>query len=243
MTSSESKIAAIVPAVPKLLKHSQSEATSRLPEISHLKLRKSVVNDQRLMAETQIRNLTTRNSSIKKVVHSGINVLTPTLISKHVSMKQFKVQRGAASGGTDYLKPGSSIHNEQSLAFRMRSINPVIRNGSCKLLSAMNTTTASKSGKTGQTHNFQTARNAQKRTLNNDHSDNSDLMTEHKSHNNLQNSDGTHSTNTSSKINSDSFQNEPKLATQVKQSYSLFKTTPKNVVQPRSSNHSLLLTI
>ena len=49
MSTSEQKAVAMMPSVPKLLKHSQSEATSRLPEISHLKCRKSVVIDHRTM--------------------------------------------------------------------------------------------------------------------------------------------------------------------------------------------------
>lgn len=75
-----------------------------------------------------------------------------------------------------------------------------------------------------------------------DNSENSDLTTESKSHSqrNFLSSDGTHSTNASSKINSDSFKKEPKLTmlkTQSAKHGTLFKNTPKNgsLVQNRRS--------
>lgn len=81
----------------------------------------------------------------------------------------------------------------------------------------------------------------QKKTLNYDNSDNSDLRTENKSQRNLLASDGTHSTNASSKINSDSFKKEPKLAIQVKQqakqNSTLIKSTPKSSIS--NSSHQL----
>lgn len=68
MSTTESKLMATLPSVPKLLKHSQSEATSRLPEISHLKYRKSAVqSDPKItMPESiMLRTLTSRTNSVK----------------------------------------------------------------------------------------------------------------------------------------------------------------------------------
>ena len=72
-----------------------------MPEISHLKCRKSVVYDPRtMMPESQLRTLTTRNNSVKQVIKGGTGggiggVMSPlaSQTTKHISMKALAVQR------------------------------------------------------------------------------------------------------------------------------------------------------
>lgn len=79
--------------VPKLLKHSNSENVSRLPEINNLKLRSSKMIDQRIMPDAQLRNLTCRTNSMKKVMQSGIMTSVTSPSARHTGMKALQAQR------------------------------------------------------------------------------------------------------------------------------------------------------
>ena len=105
--------------------------------------------------------------------------MTPVATSattKHVSMKALQVQRCQDFTTEQTLQGKRGIANEGALSFRMRQINPVIRNKSQKLLKTSNTTQPVNNA---QNNNFSTARKIPKKTmLHHLNSENSDLITE-----------------------------------------------------------------
>ena len=119
-------------------------------------------------------------------------------------MKALQFQRCQDFTSEQQLHGKRTIPNEGALSFRMRQINPVIRNKSQKLLKTANTTQPVNSAPA----NFSSTRKLpNKKMLHHMSSENSDLMTENKSQRNLLlSSEGTHSTNASSKLNTDSFE-------------------------------------
>ena len=154
--------------------------------------------------------------------------MTPAATSattKHVPMKALQLQRCQDFSSEQQLHGKRTIANEGALSFRMRQINPVIRNKSQKLLKTVNTTQQVSSAA-----NFSTTRKLPKKTmLHHMSSENSDLMTENKSQRNLLlSSEGTHSTNASSKLNTDSFEKEPNRPKQSVTKPTLFRSTPKS---------------
>ena len=154
--------------------------------------------------------------------------MTPAATSattKHVPMKALQLQRCQDFTSEQQLHGKRTIANEGALSFRMRQINPVIRNKSQKLLKTVNTTQQVSSAA-----NFSTTRKLPKKTmLHHMSSENSDLMTENKSQRNLLlSSEGTHSTNASSKLNTDSFEKEPNRPKQSVTKPTLFRSTPKS---------------
>ena len=164
--------------------------------------------------------------------------MTPAATSattKHVSLKV--LQRCQDFSSEQQLQGKRTIANEGALSFRMRQINPVIRNKSQKLLKTGNTTQPVSSAPA----NYSTARKLPKKTmLHHMSSENSDLMTENKSHRNLLSSEGTHSTNASSKLNTDSFEKEPNRPKQSVTKPTLFRSTPKSNMASTFSQQTLL---
>ena len=170
-----------------------------------------------------------------------MNVMTPAATSattKHVSMKALQLQRCQDFTSEHQMQGKRTIANEGALSFRMRQINPVIRNKSQKLLKSGNTTQPVSSA----TANFSTTRKLPKKTmLHHMSSENSDLMTENKSQRNLLlSSEGTHSTNASSKLNTDSFEKEPNRPKQSVTKPTLFRSTPKSNMVATFSQQTLL---
>ena len=168
--------------------------------------------------------------------------MTPAATSattKHVPMKALQLQRCQDFTSEQQLHGKRTIANEGALSFRMRQINPVIRNKSQKLLKTVNTTQQVSSAA-----NFSTTRKLPKKTmLHHMSSENSDLMTENKSQRNLLlSSEGTHSTNASSKLNTDSFEKEPNRPKQSVTKPTLFRSTPKSNMATTFSQQTSLTT-
>ena len=168
--------------------------------------------------------------------------MTPAATSattKHVPMKALQLQRCQDFTSEQQLHGKRTIANEGALSFRMRQINPVIRNKSQKLLKTVNTTQQVSSAA-----NFSTTRKLPKKTmLHHMSSENSDLMTENKSQRNLLlSSEGTHSTNASSKLNTDSFEKEPNRPKQSVTKPTLFRSTPKSNMAATFSQQTSLTT-
>ena len=154
-------------------------------------------------------------------------------------MKALQLQRCQDFTSEQQLHGKRTIANEGALSFRMRQINPVIRNKSQKLLKTVNTTQQVSSAA-----NFSTTRKLPKKTmLHHMSSENSDLMTENKSQRNLLlSSEGTHSTNASSKLNTDSFEKEPNRPKQSVTKPTLFRSTPKSNMATTFSQQTSLTT-
>ena len=214
-------MAGIAVPSPKLLKHSSSEAP-RLPEIKTLKLRQTM--DPASVAEFKQRNtMTCRPASLKKIAlgasQSKFNSNTHSSSKSsvkgvtHAQRNQYRTNLGS-----EVLQSNLEKRSVEStpVGFRMRTINPM-RNKSQKLMKTM--------------HNVGSALASARKQLNKQQSDNSD-MAESKSLRNLQ-SDGTQSTNNSSKVNSDSIPREPNAVLRTP-AQPLFKSSPGHKIQARN---------